>query len=176
MIMLNPVEVKFCLNTMTVIVDTREQPTNAYKKRIEDMAVPVIRRKLDYGDYSVMCTLPDSSEYTLENSVVVERKMSFDEICNCYCQSRKRFTKEFERAKNANAKVYLLIENATWENAYNGDYRSRMSPSALVASMTAWLARYNCQLIFCKPQTTGKLIKEILYRELKERLENETGL
>ncbi len=48
-----------------------------------------------------------------------------------------------------------------------------MKPQALVASLTAWLARYNCQLIFCKSETTGKLIKELLYRELKERLENE---
>ena len=41
----------------------------------------------------------------------------------------------------------------------------------LSASLTAWLARYNCQIIFCEPATTGKLIREVLYRELKERLE-----
>ncbi len=137
------------------------------------MGVPCERRKLDFGDYSICCKLPNGDEYSLEKSVCVERKMSFDEICNCYCQQRKRFTREFERAKQAGAKVYLLIENATWESAYNGNYRSKMSPQALVASMTAWLARYDCQLIFCEPKTTGKLIKELLYRELKERLENE---
>ena len=47
----------------------------------------------------------------------------------------------------------------------------RMQPKAFVASLTAWLARYNCQIIFCEPATTGKLIREVLYRELKERLE-----
>ena len=29
----------------------------------------------------------------------------------------KRFEREFERARNANAKVYMLIENATWEKS-----------------------------------------------------------
>ena len=46
-----------------------------------------------------------------------------------------------------------------------------MKPVALVASMTAWLARYNCQLIMCKEETSGKLIKDLLYREMKEYLQ-----
>lgn len=171
---MHPVEIQQTLDTLKILIDTREQPTRAYYRRIKSMGAPTERRKLDFGDYSAACTLPDGKELSLENSVCIERKMNFDEICNCYCQQRKRFTKEFERAKEAGAKVYLLIENASWEDAYGGNYRSRMSSGALVASMTAWLARYDCQLIFCKPQTTGKLIREIMYRELKERLENET--
>ena len=97
--------------------------------------------------------------------------MHLDELCNCFCKDRKRFEREFERAKKAGAKVYLLIEDASWEQAYNGKYRSRMAPASLVASMQAWLARYNCQIIMCKQETSGKLIHDILYRELKEHLE-----
>lgn len=172
---MHPVEIQQCLDTMKILVDTREQPTLSYKRRLQSMGVPFERRKLDFGDYSICCSLADGTEYTLEKTVCVERKMSFDEICNCYCQQRKRFTREFERAKEAGAKVYLLVENATWENAYSGNYHCKMSSQALVASLTAWLARYNCQIIFCKPETTGKLIKELLYRELKERLEAEVA-
>ena len=84
---------------------------------------------------------------------------------------RKRFEREFERARQSGAKVYLLVEDGSWEDAYSGKYRSRMSPESLVASIQAWLARYNCQVIFCQPKTTGRLIHDILYRELKERLE-----
>jgi hypothetical protein len=40
-----------------------------------------------------------------------------------------------------------------------------------MASITAWMARYDCKVIFCKQEISGALIKEILYRELKERLE-----
>ena len=156
---------------MTVLVDTREQSTPRFHKRMDAIGVPYIRRKLDFGDSSAACTRDDGTELDLSGSVAIERKMDLDELCGCFCRSRDRFEREFIRAKNADAKLYLLIENGTWENAYAGKYRSRMQPKALVASLTAWLARYNCQIIFCEPATTGKLIREVLYRELKERLE-----
>lgn len=168
---MHPFEVDEALKTLTILVDTREQPTAKFKSRIESMGVPTERRKLNFGDYSAMVTLPDETEYSMQNAVCIERKMDLDELCSCYCQERKRFQKEFERAKEAGAKMYLLIENATWEKVYRGNYHSMMNPRALLASMTSWLARYNCVLIFCAPDTTGKLIKEILYRETKERLE-----
>ena len=33
------------------------------------------------------------------------------------------------------------------------------------------MIRYNMNVIFCKEETSGRLIKEILFRDLKERLE-----
>ena len=65
----------------------------------------------------------------------------------------------------------MLVENATWENLINGKYDTRFNPKAFLASLTAYMARYNIKPVFCKAETSGKLIKEILYRELKERLE-----
>lgn len=153
------------------MVDTREQDTPALHKRLGDMDCPWERCKLDFGDYSARCMLPDGKPLDLSDKVCVERKMSFDELCTCFCKGRERFVREFERAANAGAKIYLLVEGASWENAFAGKYRSRMESKAFVASLTAWLARYNCQLLFCKPETSGKLIREILYREMKERLE-----
>jgi ERCC4-type nuclease len=129
------------------------------------------RHKLDFGDYSAKFPLPDGEWLDLSSAVCVERKMNLDELCACYCNGRPRFVREFERAKESGAKVYLLIENASWEMAYQGNYRSKMEAKALVASLCAWLARYNCQLIFCKQQISGELIHELLYREGKERLE-----
>jgi hypothetical protein len=40
-----------------------------------------------------------------------------------------------------------------------------------MASLMAWTVRYNLRPIFCKAETSGALIKEILYRDMKERLE-----
>lgn len=157
---------------MTLIVDTREQDTDRLRRRIRQTGLSFVRQKLDFGDYSAKTTLDNGTEFDISSSVSIERKMNLDELCACYCKDRKRFTREFERAKSAGAKVYLLIENANWEKAYNGSYRSKMSPQALTASLFAWLARYNCQIIFCKEETSGKIIREILYREMKERLEN----
>ena len=45
-----------------------------------------------------------------------------------------------------------------------------MNPKSLVGSILAWLARYNCQVIFCDKQTSGQLIYDILYREGRETL------
>lgn len=169
---MNPFEVSRALKNLTLIVDTREQDTDRLRRRIRQTGLSFVRQKLDFGDYSAKTTLDNGTEFDISSSVSIERKMNLDELCNCYCKGRKRFTREFERAKLAGAKVYLLIENANWEKAYNGSYRSKMSPQALTASLFAWLARYNCQIIFCKEETSGKIIREILYREMKERLEN----
>ena len=163
---MHPVEVKHQLSNMVCLVDTREQDTVRARKRLDSIGLPIERVTLPFGDYSARCECLD-----LRNSVSIERKMSLDEIAHCYCQDRKRFEREFERAKQANAKVYLLIENGDWEKAYAGRYRSQMKPESLVASMTAWLSRYNCQLLFCQEETSGRLIHDVLYRELKERLE-----
>ena len=168
---MHPVEIKSALDSAVILCDTREQPTVRFKKRMESIGLPYRRQKLDFGDYSIACRLPNEEELDLSEAVAIERKMNLDEICNCFCQSRKRFEREFLRAKEAGAKIYLLIEGGSWEKAYAGSYRSRMTSAAFIASLTVWLARYNCQIIFCEPETTGKLIRELLYRELKERLE-----
>nr|WP_304015296.1 ERCC4 domain-containing protein [Ruminococcus bromii] len=169
---MNPFEVSRALKNLTLIVDTREQDTDRLRRRIRQTGLSFVRQKLDFGDYSAKTTLDNGTEFDISSSVSIERKMNLDELCACYCKGRKRFTREFERAKSAGAKVYLLIENANLEKVYNGSYRSKMSPQALTASLFAWLARYNCQIIFCKEETSGKIIREILYREMKERLEN----
>ena len=164
-------DIKTALQTFTVLIDTREQPTARFETRIASMGVPAVRHKLDFGDYSAKVTLPNGEEYSLENAVCVERKMDLNELCSCFCQERKRFTREFERAKAAGAKIYLLVENASWEKIYWHYYTSRMTPKALAASLEAWMARYNCALLFCQPETSGQLIKEILFKEMKERLD-----
>jgi len=167
---MHPIDIESALRSMTVLVDTREQDTEQARKRYERFGVPWTRSKLDYGDYSACFDLPDGMQYDLRNLVVVERKMSLDELCGCYTHDRARFEREFERAREAGARVYLLIENASWEMAYNGKYRSRMNPQALIASMLAWMARYDCIILMCKAETSGRLIHDILYREAKERL------
>lgn len=169
---MHPVDVERTLKTMKICVDSREQATEQSERRYADFGVPWERGKLDFGDYSAVFTLPDGAEFSLKDKAVVERKMSLTECCGCFTHDRPRFTREFERAKQAGARTYLLIEEASWEKAYNGKYRSRMKPQALVASMLAWLARYDCQIIMVGKDLSGKLIHDILYREAKERLTN----
>lgn len=170
---MTPFELKSSLESITLIVDSREQPTENLKKRMEQAGLPYERRKLEFGDYSCQCILPDRNILDFSQRVVIERKMNLDELCLCFGKERRRFEQEFERAKAAKCRIYLLVENGTWEHAYNGKFRSRYNPKALIASIDAYRARYGMQLDFCKAETTGKLIRDILYRELKEVLENE---
>lgn len=173
------IEIQQTLDSISILVDTREQDTKRARSRYESFGVPYKRATLAYGDYAYNAVLPDGHQIydpgrTIMPQCVVERKMSLDELANCFTHSRDRFRREFERAKEAGARVYLVCENASWENLINGKYRSRFNPNAFVASITAYMARYGMTLIFCKEESSGRIIKEILYRELKERLENGT--
>ena len=159
------------LKAMVVLVDTREQPTKRAERRLEIIGLPIERKALPFGDYSAYCTLPSGKVFSLEDKVAIERKMNLDELAMCYTRERARFTREFDRSMAVNGKLYLLVENADWEKAYNGSYRSQVKPQSLIASMFAWLARYNCQILMCKEDTSGKVIHDILYREMKEKLE-----
>jgi ERCC4-type nuclease len=173
---MNHFEIDDCLESMQIVVDTREQPSKRAQRRYESFCVPYRRQTLSYGDYTYNFCLPSGEmlfgdSETIKGHVVVERKQDLVELSQCFCQSRERFEREFQRAKENGATVYLLVEDANWENLINGKYATRFNSKAFFASITAWMARYDIKIIFCKSETSGKMIKEILYRELKERLQ-----
>lgn len=175
--MMEVFEQKAVLESMVVLVDSREQPTKRAKQRYERFGCPYERATLSYGDYAYNVTLPDGSALydtttTIKPLCVVERKMDLDELEECFTRSRDRFQREFERATEAGARVYLIVENANWENLLNGKYKTKFHPAAFTASITAYMVRYNMNVIFCKEETSGRIIREILYRDLKERLDN----
>lgn len=164
---MHPVDVESALRTMVILCDTREKPTERATARYRRMGVPVIQQKLDYGDYSAKCDALD-----LSHLVTVERKQDLSELSMCFCRERERFRREFERAKKDGVKIYLLIENANLDMIYAHRYKTKMTPQAMIASLFAWLTRYNCSVLFCDELTSGQVIHDVLYRELKERLEN----
>ena len=164
-------EIRQALDGMQMIVDTREQDTARLRRRIQQFGCPVERQALIAGDYSARFPLPGGEWFDMSDKVSIERKMSVDELCNCFTRERKRFEREFERAKEKGMRIYLLVENASWELMYAQNYKSKMTPQALISSLLVWGIRYDCHYIFCREFTSGKLIKDILYREGKERLE-----
>lgn len=166
---MHPSEIDDIMKTFTLQIDSREQQTERSKIRYKQFDCPYRREKLDFGDYGAVVYLPDGKPYQIP--VKIERKMNLDEACNCFTHDRPRFEREFERARESGEKLVILIENASWEIAYAGKYRSKMAPKALVASMLSWLARYDCQILMCKSESSGKLIKDLLWREAKIALE-----
>ena len=169
---MNNFDLEKTLSTMVCVIDSREHPTAEAKKRWESFGVPYRIQALKSGDYTAEFLSPNGETFSLENHAVVERKMSLGEICGNFCQNRARFIREFERIRTAGAKAYVVIEGASWEAIYNHRYHSKMAPQALVASLTAWMSRYNAHIVFCRAETFPKLCREILYREAKEILMN----
>ncbi len=167
--LLNPVEAEDCLRQMIYCVDTREQPTQALEKRLEYLQ-PYERETLVAGDYTAKTLLPDGTWFYVP--VAIERKMSLTEIAGNFCRERERFTNEFNRARDAEIRLCLLIEQASWEGAYAGAYRSQMRPQSLIASLLTWFARYDTPIFMCnRPETGGKLIRDILKYEMREALD-----
>lgn len=170
---MNNFDLEKTLSSMAIICDSREHATAEAKKRWESFGVPYRIQALKSGDYTAEFLLPSGETFSLENICVIERKMSIDEICGNFCQNRARFIREFERIKETDAKSYIVVEGgANWEAIYNHRYHSKMAPQALVASLAAWMARYNAHIIFCRAETFPKLCREILYREAKEIFTN----
>lgn len=176
---MSPFEIEQCLKSMIVLVDTREQPTKRAERRYMGFNVPYQRQHLNYGDYAYNFILPDGhwlyvmdQDVAISPDVVIERKEDLTELSGNLCQNKARFENEFQRAAEHHAKVYLLVENANMENLYNGRYRTNFHPNAYSASLWAVVARNNIHgPIFCKEETSGRVIHDILYRELKARLE-----
>ena len=92
----NHFEVDKMLGSMVVLADTREQPTERFRKRTEGFQCPFERKCLPYGDYSAQYINLDGETISIENKVAIERKMNADEVCMCFTKERKRFEREFE--------------------------------------------------------------------------------
>jgi len=169
-------QIEDVLNTFEVLIDTREHDTPELHKRCDAFGVPWSRAKLNYGDYTYNVTFPDGSKlYDIEKPIdpfcAVERKESLTELSGNFTKGRARFRREFERAADKDARIYLICEGGSWESVINGKYRTQFHPNTYMASLVAYVVRYNANVLFCKAETTPRLIKEILYRDLKERLE-----
>lgn len=172
---MRPKDIKAVLSSMTVLVDSREQNTERARWRYASIGLPVERCTLDYGDYSYNATLPDGRRiYDLAErvrpAVSVERKMNLDELAGCFGASRERFEREFERAKDAGAQMWLLVEGGSWEGIYDHRYKSRMTSASMAGSIFAFCERYNLRLVFCSERTTGRIVRGILTRNLEDRL------
>jgi len=158
-------ELTDALQNMTVICDTREQNNKHILQWLEENNVPYITRKLDVGDYSAQ--LGDQS---LEQSVVIERKHTLDEIAGNFTVDRERFEREFLRAKAMGTKVFLMIEDSNWNDLYLGNYRSKVQPFTLAQNLMSWRLRYNISVDFCTKDNAPRILYGTLRAALREEL------
>lgn len=158
-------EINDTLKELTVISDSREQNNTHILQYFDSKKIPYITRKLDTADYSAML-----GDMTLEHDTIIEKKSGLDEIAGNFTVDRQRFEDEFLRSKAEGAKVFLIIENASWSDIFLHNYRSKLKPQSLIASLFSWQVRFNITICFCKPEETGQMIYGILFYAAREAL------
>ena len=151
-----------------LLIDTREKP-----KAIENIlaafeaeGVPVARTKLLFGDYA---------DYN-RPGIVVDRKQNIAELAKNVTVERARFIAELERAKAANAKLVILVEQnrykdrdkwisvkdisdlMLWSNPH-----TKIRGEKVFRVLSELTYKYNISVIFCEKCMTGKRILEIIY-------------
>lgn len=166
---MTPKELEYALDTITLIYDSRERKTDALQKRLKATGFPYRRECLQFGDYTAEYTV-DGAVHSLQNELVIERKMGIDELCGNFTKGRDRFRREFERAAAAKAKVHLIIENGNYEKILAGEYRSMLSSNSLYSSLVAFCDRYNITVHFCRPETTPTLMRKLFYHHIRNKL------
>ena len=165
-------EVKKLLDSMVILVDTRENANSHITDYLSKKKIPYEVRKLDSADYS--CKIPKNDELGISrdiyftDSILVERKASLDELAGNLTKDRTRFESELIRAKGAN--IALMIENATYSDLVMGRYRSDYNAKSFVATLATYSARYGLDVNFVEKELAGNWIYHRLYYAVREEL------
>lgn len=165
-------ELKQLLDSLVVIIDTREKMNQHITDYLDKKNVPYKNRKLDYGDYSVM--LPTNEPLGIMRDIhfpiSIERKNSVEELAQTI-KKRTRFENELIRSQRSN--FLLLVEDGQgYENIIKGNYKSGYNPYSFLASIKAFESRYDFTSVFVSKLAAGNYIYHHLYYHVRELLKN----
>lgn len=131
-----------------ILIDSREKVNSHIIKRLDELKIPYQIKKLSYADYSF-----EWNGVSYENQICIERKANLTEICGNFAKGKSkgtntRFQREFERALRDKCKMFLMIEDSSWEKIENREYRSRFSPKELKNRILTWCNKFQLTLKF----------------------------
>lgn len=133
--------------SIVILVDTREKQHHI-TDWFNSKKIPWETRALKQGDYSFYIpanpALNIERDISFQRDIVVERKHGLDEIAGNFTTNRARFEEELAMFPG---KMYLLLENATYSDIINGNYRSKLSQKAFLATLHTFNHRYGLE--FC---------------------------
>lgn len=166
-------ELKTVLNSLTVIIDTREQENSHIVEYLAKKKIPYKGQKMDFGDYSFMIPanpqLQIMRDIYFTDNIVIERKAHLNEISgNLTADGGSRFESELIRAQGA--KFYLMIENASYADIINHNYNTQYDPKAFVARLKTFESRFGVDLNFVNSKCSGNFIYHTFYYWLREQL------
>ena len=151
-------EMKSILDSMVVIVDTREQKNDHILEYFRKKKIPFKLRTMQTGDYSAM--IPKNEELGITRDIylnaAIERKNSVNELVESI-KDRTRFENELIRASK-HPFTLIVEELEGYNNILLGNYRSKYEPKSLLGSLKTFEARYNFSTVFLASNTTGNYI------------------
>lgn len=159
---------------MTIIVDSNEQVFGHVSDWFDKKKIPYTKQKLDFCDYSFY--LPANPELGIvrdtyfDKSISIERKRDLNELSSNFADGRTQFENEFIRSTG---RVYLLVENAVYEDILNKKYDTKLTPQSFIGSLHAFVDRYNISLKFMEDNSySARFIYYTFYYHLRNWLLN----
>ena len=149
-------------------VDSREKP-KAIKSIIayfEKNDIKYVTTKLLFGDYR---------DYN-KPSIVIDRKHNIAELAMNCTREHDRFRRELERARDAGATLYILVEQnrfsvngervkverindlIRWSSNY-----TMVRGEKVFRVLVGWMREFPVKVLFCNKQSTGRMIVKIIY-------------
>ena len=151
-----------------LLIDTREKPKaiEGILKTVESAGVPYMRTKLLFGDYA---------DYNNPH-IVIDRKQSIAELAKNVTTDRARFIAELDRARAANAKLVILVEQIRYKDRDKwvsvkdisdlmlwSNPHTKIRGEKVFRVLSELIYKYNISVVFCDKRVTGKRILEIIY-------------
>ena len=155
-----------------IIIDSREKPKAIGKiiDYFEHNDIKYVTSKMLFGDYM---------DYN-KPEIVVDRKQNIAELAKNCTAEHERFKREIERARDAGATLYILVE----QNRYTdrGEQIKVEKPIDLIRwsnrhtivkgekvyrVLVSWMSKYPLKVVFCDKQHTGYQITKIIYGDEK---------
>ena len=167
-------EVKTLLKSMTIIIDSDEKVFDHISDWFDKKKIPYVIQNLDFCDYSFY--LPANPEMGImrdiyfDKKISIERKRNLEEISTNFGDKRTQFENEFIRSTG---NVFLLIENAAYEDIINKNYTTKLTPQSFIGSLHAFADRYNFSINFIKDNKySAQFIYYTFYYHLRNYLMN----
>lgn len=168
-------EIDALLKSIIILIDTREQQNEHILEYLDKQKIKHEKMKLNYGDYSFY--IPQNMELGIvrdlyfKDIVSIERKGSLEELSSNFTVGRANIEEEFTRK---NGKMYLMIENANYEDIVKHNYNTQYEPKSFIATLKTYEARYNINTSFVTKGGAGNYIYYTFRYYLREYLKRGT--
>jgi DNA excision repair protein ERCC-4 len=137
---------------IVLIQDSREQLPLKFEH------LPCVVRGLQSADYSIV---------GFESEFGIERKNLDDAVSCCMGENRERFERELHRLRGFRFKRLLIQGSRGLIEAQR--YRSRLSPKAVLATLSAFEVRWDIPIIFCEtPEAAALAIERYAFYFVRE--------